>query len=387
MGQTKRVAIAVNMNKAYDRQVVAGIARYARGRGDWSLYTEDETLAKLPDLAAWHGDGIVADLDDRRVARAVARVAAPVVGFGGAQSPADRLAGRHYVASDDRAVGRLAADHLLDRGFRHFAYYGEPPTPLNPWSAARGRAFRDRVEAAGHPCAAYTGRHATAVRWEPLLDGLRRWLARLPTPLGLMACHDARARHVLEACHRLGRRVPDDVAVIGVDNDDVMCDLAHPPLSSVAQGTNRMGYEAAALLDRLMAGDGARRSWVLVPPAGVVTRRSTDVLAVADPKVAEAIRFVRDHVADGLRAGDVARHVRLSRAALDQHFVSAVGRTAHDEIHRAQLARAKDLLATTDLPLKQVAHQAGFSSVQYLTTVFHRELGRTPAEYRRAGPA
>lgn len=385
MRRMKRVAIAVNMNKAYDRQVVAGIARFARRRNDWSLYTEDESLAKLPDLGSWHGDGIIADLDDRRLARAVAQVCVPVVGFGGAQSPADPLASRHYVASDDVSIGRLAADHLLQRGFRQFAYYGEPPTALNPWSARRGAAFRQRVEAAGYPCAVYTGRYAIAVRWESLQKGLTEWLARLRTPLGLMACHDARARHVLEACLRAGRRVPDDVAVIGVDNDDVMCDLAHPPLSSVIQGTHRMGYEAAALLDGLMGGDRRRRSWILVEPVGVVTRRSTDVLAVEDDKVVEAIRFIRDHVADGLQAADVARHSRLSRAALDLHFRQALGHTIHDEIHHTQVARAQGLLTTTDLPLKQVAQYAGFSSVQYMTTVFRREFGHAPGHYRQLG--
>jgi LacI family transcriptional regulator len=387
MRRMKRVAIAVNMNKAFDRQVVAGVARFARQRDDWSLYTEDESLAKLPDLDSWHGDGIIADLDDRRLARAVARVGVPVVGFGGAQSPDDPLASRHYVADDDAAVGRLAADHLLLRGFRRFAYYGEPPTALNPWSARRGAAFRERVEAAGYPCSVYTGRHAIPVRWESLQTGLAGWLASLSTPLGLMACHDARARHVLEACLRIGRRVPDDVAVIGVDNDDVMCDLAHPSLSSVILGTHRMGYEAAALLNRLMGGARRRSTWLAIEPAGVVTRRSTDVLAVEDGKVAEAIRYIRDHVADGLRAADVARHARLSRAALDLHFRQALGRTVHDEIHHAQLARAQALLTTTDLPLKQVAQSAGFSSIQYMTTVFRNELGQTPGHYRRPGLA
>jgi LacI family transcriptional regulator len=377
----KRVAIALNMNKAYDRQVVAGIARFARQREDWSLYMEDESLAKLPDLGRWHGDGIIADLDDRRVARAVTQLAIPLVGVGGAQSPQDRLASPHYLASNDVAVGRLAADHLLQRGFRQFAYCGEPLNGLNPWSEQRGRAFRQRVEEAGHPCAVYTGRHYTPVRWESLLEGLVKWLAPLRTPLGLMACHDYRARHVLEACHRLGRRVPDDVAVLGVDNDDVICDLAHPPLSSVVHGTRRMGYEAAALLDRLMGGLHRRQSWIVIDPVGVATRRSTDVLAVDDVKVVEAIRFIRDHVADGLRAADVARQVRLSRTALDLHFERTLGRTIHDEIHRVQVARAQELLTTTNWPLKQVAQQAGFSSVQYMTTVFRRELGQTPGHY------
>lgn len=198
-----------------------------------------------------------------------------------------------------------------------------------------------------------------------------------------MACRDSRARHVLEACHRLGRRVPDDVAVIGVNNDDVMCELANPPLSSVIQGTHRIGYEAAALLDRLMGGRCRRPTWILVEPVGIVTRRSTDVLAVEDDKVIEAVRFIRDHIADGLQVADVARHVRLSRAALDLRFRLALGHTTHHEIHRAQVARAQGLLTTTDLPLKQVAQNAGFSSVQYMTTVFRLEFGHPPGHYRQ----
>jgi len=190
---------------------------------------------------------------------------------------------------------------------------------------------------------------------------------------------------VLDACRRLGVPVPDEVAVVAVDNDELLCELAHPPLSSVIPNTRRTGYEAAALLDRLMNGGRARGETHLIPPLGVATRQSTDVLAIEDPHVSRAVRYIREHACDGINVRDVLRAVPQSRRLLEARFKKLLGRTPHEEILRVQLRRVKQLLTETDLPLETIAERTGFAHPEYLSVVFRREVGQPPSRYRAQG--
>jgi LacI family transcriptional regulator len=199
----------------------------------------------------------------------------------------------------------------------------------------------------------------------------------------LMACYDVRARHVLSICQELGIHVPEDVAVIGVDNDELMCELTGPPLSSVEQGGRSLGYQAAALLDGLMAGQAPPRWKYRVQPERIVTRRSSDTFAIADADVAAALRFIRQNACSGIQVCDVVQAVAVSRSALESRFKTTIGRTMHAEIQRLQIERVRQLAASTNLPLKEIAATAGFAYVQYMTTLFRRQTGQTPGEYRR----
>ena len=243
----------------------------------------------------------------------------------------------------------------------------------------------------------FTGRHGNARRWADLQGELTRWLAQLPKPLGLMACNDVRARHVLEACRTLGLRVPHDVAVLGVDNDEMICELTEPTLSSIDQAARRIGYEAAAMLDRLMqpasvaaAGRGRRRPprvsaappKIIVPPIGVVARASTDTLATSDPLVFETLHAIRRTPWRRPAIEALAAAVGLSRTSLESRFKGAVGRSIHEEYIRLRLAATRRLITTSDLPLKTVAARTGFPSVQYMTTFVRRHTGLTPARLR-----
>ncbi len=380
----KQVALILNTNKTFDRSVIRGIARYVHRHGDWSLYVEDDPLTKIPALQDWRGQGIIADLEDADVIRALRHVKIPVVGTGGADPTRPFPGVSGYVFTHNEAIARMAAEHLLDRGLRHYAYCGQPRSPRYPWSKQRGDAYARRVRQAGFNCFTFTGRRRSARQWEQALAEITTWLAELPKPVGILACNDARARHVLEATRRLNLRVPDDVAVLGVDNDELMCELADPPLSSVIQGTDRMGYEAAALLDKLM--DGATPEpetlWPVIEPVGVATRRSTDLIAIDDKPVAETMTLIR---ADPARqsVARLCRTVGLSRTTLDKRFHAACGRSVHEELRRVRLHLAQQLLTTTELPLRDIADRAGYSSVQYLSMVFRREAGTTPAQYRQ----
>jgi LacI family transcriptional regulator len=284
------------------------------------------------------------------------------------------------IGPDNEAVARLAAAHLQERGFRHFGFCGLA-RGLDPRMDDRTEAFRRHLEGAGFGCSVFEPERTAA--WAQEERQMARWIVSLPKPAGVMACNDNRGLQVLRACMGVGVAVPDQVAVIGAGNDDCLCSLSHPPLSTVDLGPEAIGYEAAALLDRMMSGPQAPAPHVQVPPRGIVTRRSTDVLATEDQAVAAAVGFIRSHAYDDICVDDVLKHVSLSRSALEPRLKRVIGRTIHQEIHRVRLERVKALLSTTDLPTKQISAQTGFHSVQYLARVFRSATGQTPANYRK----
>ena len=385
------VAIVVDPSLPYDREIAKGVGQYAREVGDWRLYIEEETGRRLPDLDEWEGQGVIASFDDDDVARKVSAAGLPVVAVGGGGG-LDRGSETPYVETDNDAIAVLAAEHLLERALPHYGFYGLPPSRLTVWSDARCVGFGRRLAEAGKSAHTLIARHDSA-HWSLLQRELTTWLRELPKPVGIMACDDLRARHVLEACRSLGLRVPHDVALIGVDDDEFICELSDPSLSSVAQAARQIGHEAARLLDQLMRparavkrGDGQVRIPLrtVVPPIGVVARRSTDTLAAADPIVAAAIRSIRERATQGLGIDDVVRASSLSRWQLEDRFRRVVGRSIHDDILHVRLTEARRLVTTTDLPLKAVAPRTGLSSVAYMTTLFRRHFGMTPAALRAA---
>jgi LacI family transcriptional regulator len=384
------VAVVIDPSLPYDRELGKGVAQYAREVGDWRLYIEEEEARRLPDFKSWSGQGIIASFDEPHVAKAVGAARLPTVAVGGGGGAYDPQSGIPYVDTDNVAIATLAAEHLLERALQHFGFYGLRSSQATGWSEARAAAFRHRISRAGKEAAVLVPRH-DSTRWERLQAELAAWLASLPKPVGIMACDDVRARHVLEACRSLGLRVPHDVAVIGVDDDEFVCELSDPPLSSVAQAARKIGHEAARLLDRLMRPErtqehGARAvpARSVVPPIGVVARRSTDTLAVEDPAVARVIRTIREQAFGPLAIADLVAASGLSRWQVEERFRRLVGRSIRDDILEVRLAEARRLVTTTDLPLKTVAPRAGFRSIAYMTTVFRRQFGTTPAALRAA---
>jgi len=382
-----RVAILANVSRRYDRRIIQGIARYAREAGDWDLYVEEQPLKRLPARGRWGVDGIVVAFDDREKAQAVAGLRIPIVGFGGGHGWYDPKSRIPYFATDNEGIGRLAAQHLLECGFSRLACYGSRPSRARHWTEDRIQAFRRRAEEAGAACSIFRGRSPTAGQWDALQRELAAWLGRLEKPVGLLACTDLRARHVLQVCRVQAVRVPDDVAVVGVDNDEMLCEMTTPPLSSIEQGSLRIGYEAAAMLARRMRGKRPRRIRHVVPPERLVARQSTDVIACVDPELAAALHFIRRHACDPIRVADVLEVVQVCRSTLERKFLGTLGRTIHLEIERVQIERAKQLLSGTSLLVKQIAKRCGFRYGEYLTTVFRRCSGQSPLEYRHAAAA
>jgi LacI family transcriptional regulator len=286
------------------------------------------------------------------------------------------------VSIDNVAVARLAAAHWAGKGFAHVAFCGDARFL---WSRQRGAEFRRRLAEGGRRVREFRSRAGQP--GGPGSDAENReiaaWLEALPKPVGVFACYDGRAQQVLEACQLLGLHVPDEVAVLGVDNDEVLCELCSPPLSSVQPNARRTGYEAAAMLARMMQGEktvGAETRYV--EPVRVVERQSTDVVSVADAQVAAALKYIRQHACEGVNVADVLRAVPMSRTLLERKFKALLGHSPHRQLVQARVERAKHLLVESEVSIAVVAELAGFESASYLSVVFRRETGGSPYAYR-----
>lgn len=375
MIKTPKVALLIETSNAYARGLMHGIVAHMREHRPWSIYLAEHSRGDLPPdwLAKWDGHGVIARVENDRIARALDKVKLPIVDV----SAARRLPRLPWVETNDVEISRLAAEHLLERGFKNFGFCGDDR--FN-WSNWRRDNFSEWVRARGCPCSVFD--EVTPRDGSDDIDRIGKWLRRLPKPVGVMACYDLRGQQVLDACRLYRIQVPDEVAVIGVDNDELLCDLADPPLSSVIPNAHRAGYVAASLIDRMIDGARVPAEAHLIDPIGVATRQSTDVLAMDDRNIANAVRFIRDHACEGISVSDVLKAVPQSRRRLEAQFRKLVGRTPHEEITRVQLNRAKVLLAETDLPLDAIAERAGFIHAEYLSVAFKRNVGMPPSHYR-----
>lgn len=383
MADMPKVALLVETARGYGRQFLRGVTRYARLHGPWGFYVTPGDFAQaLPQMRQWGGTGIIARIETPAAARAILAARLPTIALDLDETQlrrGSRLSRLSEVASDSHGAAVVAAEHLLERRFPHYAFVGDGRV----WSRRRQAGFCQCVQAAGFTPAVYTPARGPGRAWDREQKVLAQWLQRLPKPVGLMACNDDRGRQVLEACRAAGIAVPEEIAVIGVDNDELLCELSDPPLSSVALNAEGGGYQAAELLARMMQGNPpAHPARLVVEPLRVITRRSTDITALDDADVAAALRFVQLHAGRPLRIEDIVDHVQISRRALEIRFHKALGRTIHDEIQRARLERAKRLLQETALPVPKVAEAAGYASPSYLIQVFRQHVGLTPAKYR-----
>lgn len=383
MHRARRVALIVETSTLFGRRLLGGIAQYMRENGQWSVFFTDRAVNdRTPTwLSNWKGDGIISRVASSEIRKIVSKLAIPVVDLN------EQLGslGVPTVSNDHSAIGHLAATHLLERGFRQFGFLGHPG---HPWSDKRQNAFAESVAAAGFSCAVYPGK-PNDVRalceglWEIEVDSIAAWVRALPQPVGLMASTDFRALQLLSACALADVAVPEQAAVIGVGGDDVVCDLARPSLSSVVLNAWRMGYEAASLLDKMMHGDAVSRVEMHIPPLDVRIRQSTDVTAIADPLVALAIRFIREHACSDINVESVVRHLNTSRTSLQDHFKSTMHKSVHDVLIEMRLRRVKELLATTKLPIASIALRCGFRHPEYMSSVLKQRTGFTPAAFRR----
>ena len=373
------VLLIVETAMAFGRGVLEGISRYLVENPPWSVQLDLRELLVTPPawLRRWDGDGIITRSTTPEMAEIIQKWGIPTVNL--TDIYGDQ--GLPSIWNDHDAIGRMAADHLIQRGLNQFAYCGFTD---HHWSESRFEGFSAAVGQHGYSVESHQSDWAQARRtgWERQQAQLVDWLTSLPKPIGIMACNDFRGQHVLEGCRAARLSVPDEVAVIGVDNDQVICDFCQPPLSSVIPAAERIGFEAAGMLDRLMQGEKLEQRQVRIKPLGVASRQSTDVMAIDDGDVVAALKIIRDRACLGLSVADILREVPIARSSLERRFRKTVGRSPQAEIRGVQMKRARQLLCETDLTLNQIASLTGFKHSEYFSVVFKREVGQTPGQYR-----
>ncbi len=379
-----RIALLIETSRGYGRSMVRGIVNYARHYGPWQFYlTPGDFEQALPQMEHWGGTGIIARIETQEVADAIVASGLPAIGLDISRSIAEGFppnARISEVASDSHGAAVTAAEHLLERGLRSFAYVGDVS---REWSTVREGGFRKRLAKEGFiPYVYEPSPFKKDQCWEREQPRLSSWLASLPKPIGIMTCNDDRGRQVLDACSSAGIIVPSEVAVVGVDNDDLLCEVSSPPLSSVALNAEAAGYRAAALLDKMMQNRVRKPTRLVVEPLYVVQRRSTDPSIVDDPHVSAALQYIHGHAAEPINVEDILSHLNVSRRMFELKFRKTVGRSPHQELRRARLLRSQRLLLETDLSISEISKATGFCDAAHLTNAFQKDLKTTPAQYR-----
>lgn len=395
MDKRYRITLLFNANKVYDRQVIEGIGEYLQAsQCEWDIFLEEDFTAHLDNFKAWKGDGVIADFDDPQIEELLRNTDIPVVGVGGSYEKEEQYPDVPYVATDNEALVDLAFHHLREKGLENFAFYGIPEDPSKRWAHERTKAFKKIVKREGYTGSVYLGNETSPQTWQYDMNRLADWLQMLPTPTGIIAATDSRARHLLQVCEHLNIMVPDKVSVIGIDNEELARYLTRVSLSSVGQGSKEMGYRAAKMLHKLVENrdkverqpnEVLKHARVLVPPTQVYERQSTDFQALKDPYVIQAMHFIRHNACKGIKVDQVLTYVGISRSNMEARFKEERGHSIHQEIHNSKLNRACNLLKNTSLPIVEVAELCGYPSLQYMYTVFKKNLDRTPKDYREGG--
>ena len=381
MSVVRKVALLVNPSRRYTRGLLSGIARFARLRGFWAFYRPleyREPTARgdlIRALETLQPDGIF--LREPVELSQIMKMGIPIVSFSYSK---ESIEGVVSVGADHTSVGRMGAEHFLERGFQHFAYCGFDDWW---WSRRRRDGFCQTIKGAGYPVHVYQSSTQHKQPWCQELPSVAKWLASLPQPVGVLACNDDRGELVVEACKTAGILVPSQVAVVGVDDDHLICDLCHPPLSSIALNLEKSGYASAACLDCLMNGQSYPGDRITIEPTHVVTRQSTDILAVQDAEVSAAIHFIRHHAKRNIRVVDVVNHVSLSRRVLEKRFRTFLGNSIYEEIRRARVGLLIRMLNETQMSVSEIAQALSFDDVTHLSRYFRRAKGISPLQFRK----
>jgi LacI family transcriptional regulator len=380
-----QVALLFKARGSYGREIIAGVCDYVKStRAVWDMLLHEDFRDSVAGIADWSGNGIIADFDDPEFVKALSEVSIPVIGVGGSyHRDADYPRNFPYVATDNEKLVTEAYTHLVDMGLPRFAFYGLPETRSYRWSEEREKAYlklcaRDRAKPE-----VFKGQGTFGPDWDDILADVIAWLKGLPKPIGVIAVTDSRARHILQACILADIAVPEQVSIVGIDDDPLLRMLTRIPISSVRQGTRIMGRTAAAMLHRRLIGATLDETRVIVPPEGLNAQMSSRYQPIYDPYVMRARHYIRQFAGQGIKVAQVAAYVGVSRTTLETHFRRTFGYTVHDDMLAYRLQLAQEMLGDESLPLERVAELSGFNNSQYMHTVFKRELGCSPREYQR----
>ena len=405
-----RVLLLIESSRAYGRGCLAGIAAYLRNHRPWVVCHLERSLDQgVPEAVQQQSfDGVIARLEDHRMLRTIERMGVPAIDIRGVFCP-DRGAS---FDTDPHGCAEMAWKHFRHRGYRSFAFCGYPGLKFSQQRCDHFCRFASDegfgvdifgVDASGLDASGIDASGGDVLSGDPEsltgaideqtvqkeLSGelddhkLAKWLHRIIKPAAVLACNDIRGRQVLSAAATAGLKVPDQLAVLGIDDDEVICDLCQPPLSSIEPDTWRIGFEAAALLQRLMDGGPPPNERILIPPSRISVRPSTDILMFEDRDVVAALNYIREHAADGIGVSDVVRNVAVSRATLERKFRRMLDRTPREEIERIRVERIRMLLLETTYSLDKIALMSGYKTANHLITSFRRVTGCTPGQLRK----
>ncbi len=377
----KRVALLIETSRTYGRDLLRGVKRYTEEHGGWSLFVEVRDLESKPPpwLSSWDGDGILVRSGSRAISNAVRRLNVPAVELRSSRA-GDNVP---FVGVDNEQVGKLVAEHFLERGFQHFGVY---ELDTEQFFVDRRNSFVRHLQAAGFDCSAFqqAGHTEKPSQWEEQQNRLIDWLQQLPRPVAVMACTDQLGCWLLDACRRAEIPVPEQIAVVGVENDETLAEMSSPPLSSLSLAGEKIGYEAARILDEMMNGKSPPREPVLIAPLRLETRLSSNILAINDPLLSQCLRLIRERACDGLKVADILEQVPISRSSLERGIRKLLGRSPNAEINRVRLRKVCELLSQTELTLEEIAIRTGFTTSQYLSELFRKKENKTPGEYRKS---
>jgi LacI family transcriptional regulator len=373
----KRIVLLVETSREFGRQLIIGIARYATLHGPWSFYKEPIGLkSSIPHLTNWKPDGII--IRDSMITKELLKLKIPIILAIHTSSCPKILS---VIKTDCRSIAKMASEHLIEKGFRNLAFCGYDSYD---WSNERRKFFCHFNSEAGYRTHIYIPPKSIKTNdWEKEQRHVSEWIKRLPKPVGILACNDDRGQHILEVCKLIDLKVPEDVAVVGVDNDPMVCEIGDPPLTSIALNVNSAGYRAAELLDQLIKNKKMRGQQIMVSPSHIVQRQSSDILAVDDVEVAAAIRFIKENAKNKINVKDVIKATGISRRTLEQRFKKTIHRSICDEIRKVRVDWILKLLLETDLPVSQITSLFNFTDVEHISRYFKKEKGIGLRQFRK----
>lgn len=382
LNRVKRVALLLETDMAFDRAIARGVGDYIHSHTGWIILMDPMTEATIEGLRHWAPDGIITSIHLPAIREIATITDIPIVGFGSYSEQQDGYLKFPIVTSNQSEIGRMAARYFINKGLRDFAFCGGTEGAL--WCQQRRIGFIEELAKHGFGCDIYQPDPASTASMPSAIVSLGNWLESLPKPAGVFVFFDGWARWVLDACVLQDLQVPQQISVLGVDNDRWLCELSQPRLSSIDPNVETAGYTAAEILDKRMSGQPASTSVTYIDPAKVEERDSSSYLAFEDPEVAVAMRYIKEHACDPIAPADVLKVTGMSNSTAYRKFMKSLGRSIHDEIQRVQLERIQQLLTSTNLNVTEAARQAGFLNIRYLTKVFRDATGMTPTEYRRS---
>jgi LacI family transcriptional regulator len=380
MIDSRRVCLLIDTSTSWGSRLIKGVSRHAQKAGDWLIHVEPwGRYERFRVPQGWEGHGIIARISEPELAGEIRSMGLPAVNLSWFPARGEKIC---QCTVDPVVTGQMAAEYFLSAGHKQFAFCG--PLRELGYRDGYGESFINTLSKRGYSCNMYQtpGGDQRSIAWGKQLASLVDWLKQLPRPVAMLCWSATRGRQVTEACHYAGIRVPDEVAVLGGDHDDLMSHISSPPLSTIDQPAEQIGYEAARLLEGMMRGKKPRKHPLLFPPTRIIVRHSTDTLAIDDEIVRDALRLIRDRAQEGIRVSDVVRELAVARRALEQRFARLVGRTPAAEIRRVRIEVAKQLLVESDRSIAHISRATGFGHQDLFSRVFRRSVGLTPSQFR-----